>query len=67
MKIFKSKNPRFFPGGIVEWVAGVREAYMEEHPSAAQMLGDKPGEVVEFDSDEAAQFAVDGKGRLIYG
>ena len=67
MKIFKSKNPKFFPGGIVEWYEGMREAYMEPHPSAARMLGDKPGEVVEFDGKEAEAFAINSDGDLIYG
>jgi hypothetical protein len=65
MKIFKSKNEAFFNGGMVEWGDGSKEAYMKTHPSAARQLGNKQGEVVECDKNEA--FYIDGKGVLKHG
>lgn len=67
MKIHTSSNPDFFPGGVVEWGDGSKEVYLEAHPSAVRMLGNKPGEMVEFDSEQSEAFAVNGKGQLVYG
>ena len=67
MKIHTSKTPRFFPGGIVEWGDGSRETYTDVHPSAAKMLGDKPGEVVKFSGKQAAAFSINSKAKLVYG
>jgi hypothetical protein len=67
MKIHTSGNPQFFPGGVVEWGDGSKEVYLEAHPSAARMLGDKPGEAVEFGGKQAEAFAIDGRAVLKYG
>lgn len=65
MKIHKSKNEKFFPGGMVEWGDGSTEVYVEAHPSAQRQLGNKPGEVVNVENDES--FYIDGKGILKHG
>jgi hypothetical protein len=67
MKVHKSKNEKFFPGGMVDWGNGSKEAYTEAHPSAARMLGGKPGEVVKFSGKQAARFYINSRKQLCYG
>jgi hypothetical protein len=67
MKVHKSGNESFFPGGVVEWGDGSKEVYLEPHPSATKMLGDKPGEVVEPGGDESANYYINSRKQLCYG